>query len=251
MIYGALWVLTTAFDDGAGNKATYVYTISGVTLTESALRIWKLHNFCISTGALAKTFTAVSRTVVLGAPPAANTRTLTITPQRLCTFADTDEVLFTFSATLALTVVEDHPYTDLKLVIHPNQEFASFTTTISGGAPDNVTQMLVPIEYDTPQLLVTGDSAAIVGEVAATAIASGILPVFDFYLVDRELLERPFPLSFTQTAVKFGLAALPAFKGRYEGIAAALTNYMINPSQFMGVSAPMKTVRAFVGVITI
>lgn len=237
----------TLFDDGAGATARYNYllVIGATPFDRVAATMWQLSTFTGMLPVTTTTWTAISRTVLGGAPPAAATRTMAVSSAGIATFVDADEELEKVLIQVTLSSVEDHlndaPYLTIANV---DSDWTSMTVEDGGGA-------VSPDANDGYEMIwsATGDFFKVTGAISAANIALSKIPLFSVAVGDKILLTRTYDGQYIEGGLKVALIALgSALSQSIEGIISTATNYL-RGHPVLGVDIPVVSYSARMAVV--
>lgn len=234
------WLLLTAYDDGAGATANYVYLIGTKIGVIPAASIWRFRAFTMTAAKVAKAaIVAGLRYNVAGVPPAANTRTIDIATTGAVTFLDTDETLLCVCGTVSLTDVDGEvaPLLYDMNLMGLSHEKATADHMIATGcnaadaAKVRAFDPLMPVGPADAFMDATfsddANAVAIGWRLTAAQIALGVVPTdFTFVLAEKDLVTRDYAGLTIELAGKAAITLAQVLLKNYSGLAAQAVNYI-------------------------
>lgn len=211
--------LSTAYDDGAGNTCNYVYAVAAKSFSYVATKHWKLRMYRAKLPTTTITLVAASRNTVVGAPPAANTRSVTITAQGVVT-PGANETITDLSGSITLSEVEEHPYEymsqcmpDLGTLID------TYEVTVSGVPTENKDA------WKSQVFIADADLTWFKWTISTTGIAQSKIPSVYVLMAETDLITREYAGQYAELGAKALVGVLQAMNKQYAGIAAQAYQY--------------------------
>jgi hypothetical protein len=247
MKYTILYQFASSYNDGAGNTARYYFASKQLVVTRFTKDIWKplLVNFNFPKAAI--TITANGRGSVVGAPPASDTRTLTVGPTGLWSFVDAFEVFLYTRVTITLSEVVDHPYElTHATVLHDGMKIDLISSTAGGLAPlVDVTNVVgnEPTSVEVGEVILkdNGDLLEIFCYPTTVRTTAKQLSLITVILGEHNLMTRDYDSRMINGGMRLLVSGLQVGSKHFEGIVSQLADYFRNGNAMIECRIPTST----------
>jgi len=218
-------ILRAQYDDGAGATCYYdYYLVEAKELKSLTKDIWRLTSINVAMPGNAKVITAYSRAAVVGSPPAANTRTITVTPAGKVTFG-THETLGGHYVNVTIPDVEAHNYTSFSIGHNVVGDYPTIASLLNGAslgtesAPEGITHYEADygVEGDVLSFWVAADPQD---------ITDGQIRLPTFFTVEEDLYCRAYTGASIELFGKVAIWAAQIRNRHLEGAAAQILDYL-------------------------
>jgi len=211
--------IATVYNDGAGNSCTYTYQLATKAFTFLATKLWKMRVYRLKLPTTATTIVASARGSVVGAPPAAAARSMTVSTLGVWAFGANETMTMT-GIVLTASDTEEHPYEYMSMmVLDPGTLVSTITSATAGGVNCKDTWTVQTFIADTNTI-----SASITP--SATGLASLKFPAnIDLVVAETDLVTREYDGKYAELGSKLLVSGLQIMSKQYAGVASQAYQY--------------------------
>jgi hypothetical protein len=206
--------IRSTYNDGAGNSCVYFYTGVTSSVTYLAKNSWKLRKFGVKRPSTNFIAVAYADGVVVGAPPAAGTRSVTFKPDGTYTIG-ANEVIDYCEYAFTLSDVEEHPYL-LMDVMALGQDDVPLITVAGVDCRD---------KWAAITFIADADTFTIAHTLSLAAQAAFRFPDLTIMIAEHDLVSREYTGMYYELGLKAVVTMLQMASKEYAGLSAQVASY--------------------------
>lgn len=227
----------TTFDDGAGNSCIYGYTVATKTFTYLAKNHWMVRKVKSVLPTATTLTVAGARSAVIGAPPAAATRTATQAVTGIWTFG-ASEILRYITMVETLADVEEGANETMSIMAISSQDHL----TIASGVDIK--------DLWTPKTFFAGaETFTVTFTPTVAAVAAGRIGEIAVCTADTDLISREYSGQYVEMGLRAIISALQVYAKEYSGIVTQIENYVSGSESPIALDIPVALDTFVMGVL--